>query len=88
METTITKTTTVKQQLTDILLDVTWSKIAKRYFGKSPSWIYNKMNKMNKMNGIDGSGGEGGFAEEEKEQLRNALFDFSERVRRAAENLY
>lgn len=28
----------------DILLDVTWAKIAKRYFGKSPSWIYNKLN--------------------------------------------
>lgn len=35
----------------DILLDVTWAKIAKRYFGKSPSWMYNKLN------GTDGNGG-------------------------------
>jgi len=43
------------------MLDVTWSEISKRYFGKSSSWIYNKLN------GIDGSGGEGGFSDEERE---------------------
>ena len=37
------------------------------------------------MDGIDGNGGAGGFNEQEAEQMRAALIDLSERIRRAAE---
>jgi len=73
--------TNVSAQLQDIRLDITWSKIARRYFDKSASWLYNKMN------GIDGNGGDGDFTYPEKVQLKNALYDFSERIRKAADNL-
>ena len=70
----------LKPALNDILLDVTWAKIAKRYFGKSSSWMYNKLN------GTDGSG-VGGFTDAETEQLKEALLDLSARIRAVAEGL-
>ena len=73
--------TSVNTQLRDIRLDITWSKIARRYFGKSASWIYNKLN------GTDGNGNVGEFTPSEKEQLRDALYDFADRVRNAAEKI-
>jgi hypothetical protein len=76
-----TGTTDIKMKLSDILLDVTWSKISRRYFGKSASWIYNKMN------GSDGNGGPGDFTYEERIQLRNGLYDFAERIRKIADSL-
>jgi len=79
--TVISKQYTVKQQLSDILMDISWAKISKKYFGKSSSWIYQKLD------GIDENGNKCDFAYSEKLQLRNALFDFSERIRRAAETI-
>jgi len=81
METTIAKQRTMSSILRDIKQDVTWSKISRMYFNKSASWIYNKLNC------IDGNGGEGGFTHSEKVQLRNALYEFSERIRKAADNI-
>ena len=77
------KTATIKQEtmsslLQDIRQDVTWSKISRQYFGKSASWMYNKLN------GIDGNGNDGEFTYSEKLQLRNALYDFAERIRNSA----
>jgi len=79
MSTTIEKTP-AKHQVKDIALFVTWGKISKEYFGKSSSWLYNKLN------GVDGNGGVGEFTESEKEQLKNALYDLSERIRKTADN--
>jgi hypothetical protein len=81
METIQLKTKTVKQCLSDILMDMSWAKIAQKYFGKSSSWMYHKLD------GIDGNGNKSDFTYQEKTQLRNALFDFSERIRRAAESI-
>ena len=78
METQTLKKTTVSAQLHDIRQDVTWSKISRRYFDKSASWMYNKLN------GIDGNGGDGEFTTNEKVQLKNALYDFAERIRNSA----
>ena len=72
---------TMMQQLDDISIDVSWRQIAHDYFGKSSSWIYNKLH------GRDGNGGEGGFSEAEKIQLQGALLDISERIRRAANSI-
>jgi len=81
METAIAKQTTMSALLRDIRQDITWSKISRRYFNKSASWIYNKLN------GIDGNGGEGEFTYSERLQLKNSLYDFSERIRFAADSI-
>jgi len=75
------KQETIKRQLSDIILDVSWAKISKKYFGRSSSWIYNKIN------GIDDDGNSNDFTYSEKLQLKNALLDFSERIRKAAEKI-
>lgn len=71
---------TVKQKMSDILLDVSWAKISERYFGKSRSWLYHKMDGMN-------NGKPDDFSEAEKEVLRNALYDLSQRINKCAESI-
>lgn len=75
------KTPPMKSVLKEIVSEISWAKIAKQYFGKSASWIYNKMS------GIDGNGGSGGFTEEEKRQLKAALSDFAQRIQIAADKI-
>jgi hypothetical protein len=81
MEVVMQKEMSVKQQLRDILLDISWAKIAQKYFGKSSSWLYHKMD------GIDGNGGQGDFSADERMQLKDALLDLSDRVRLSAEKI-
>jgi len=81
METATLTERTVKQQLSDILLDISWAKVAQKYFGKSSSWMYHKLD------GIDGNGNKSDFTYSEKLQLRNALFDFAERIRNSAQSI-
>jgi hypothetical protein len=81
MKTQVLKETSVGKQLQDIRMDITWSKLSRRYFDKPASWMYNKLN------GVDENGNEEAFAYSEKIQLRNALYDFSERIRKAAYNI-
>ena len=71
---------TVKQKMSDILLDVSWAKISEKYFGKSRSWLYHKMDGMN-------NGKPDDFDEAEKEIPRNALLDLSQRIIRCAESI-
>ena len=71
---------TVKQKMLDILLDVSWAKISEKYFGKSRSWLYHKMDGMN-------NGKPDDFDEAEKEILRTALLDLSQRIIRCAESI-
>lgn len=73
--------TTMKMKLQDILLSITWRDIARRYFGKSSGWLYHKMD------GIDGNGGKGDFTPDEAKQLQAALYDLSDRIRAAADNI-
>lgn len=84
METVMTKpvvVTDMKRKVQDILMAVSWRDFAGTYFQKSSSWFYHKMD------GIDGNGGAGGFNHQEAEQMRGALIDLSNRIRRAAENI-
>lgn len=71
----------MKTRMTDILVAISWRFIAKTYFNKSVSWFYNKMN------GIDGNGGTGGFTPEEAQQLKGALCDLADRIRKAADSI-
>lgn len=70
-----------KAKLYDIIVDISWGMIAKRYFSKSASWFYQRMN------GIDGNGKPTDFTEEERKQLKGALCDLADRIRKAADNL-
>lgn len=83
METTIavTQNVSVKQKMSDILLDISVAKISMKYFEKSRSWLYHKLD------GIDGNGKPTDFSIEEKEQLRKALKDLSNRISTCAESL-
>lgn len=69
---------TVKQELQDVLMVVSWREVARTYFGKSSSWLYHKLD------GIDGNGGKGEFTDAERDQLRGALCDLADRLRVAA----
>ena len=68
---------TVKADLQDILLAISWSDLSKTYFGKSNSWLYHKLD------GVDGLE----FSDEEKQTLKGALVDLSNRIRKAADNI-
>ena len=72
---------TMKSRLQDILLSITWRDIARRYFGKSSSWLYHKMD------GINGNGGKDEFSPDEAKQLQAALYDLSDRIRAAADRI-
>ncbi len=73
--------TDVKQKMSDILVAISWRELARTYFSKSSSWLYHKLD------GIDGNGGVGGFTPEETLQLKGALCDLSDRIRRAADSI-
>ena len=73
--------TDVKQKVSDVLIDISWREIARKYFGKSSSWLYHKLD------GIDGNGGKGGFTVDEAAQLKGALCDLADRIRRAADTI-
>lgn len=84
METVIQAKTLIpdmKSKMSDILVAISWREIARTYFGKSSSWLYHKLD------GIDGNGGRGGFTQEEALQLKGALCDLSDRIRRAADSI-
>ena len=81
METIVKKNQSVKEKVSDIALYISRAKLSKKYFDRSPSWIYHKID------GIDGNGNTGGFSSEEMEQFKGALYDLSERIRKTADQL-
>lgn len=89
MENTVTNTPSrascreneVRKKMADILNWVVWGKLANFYFGKSASWFYNKFN------GMDGNGKPTEFSEQERLQLKGALCDLADRIRKAADTL-
>lgn len=79
METSTITKMTMKQTLQDILLDISWAHLSMRYFGRSRSWLHQKLD------GRNSNGGDGDFSEQEREQLRAALKDLSRRIDKAAD---
>lgn len=77
-----TQVDTMKAQMADLLISISWSDLAKRYFGKSGSWLYHKLD------GVDGNKKPTEFSAEEKEILKGALVDLSNRIRRAADEMH
>lgn len=78
---TLPKAKTMYQQLEDIEEIISWGCLAREYFDKSASWFYHKMD------GRDGNGKPTEFNYEEKMQLQGALYDLSNRIRRAADSI-
>ncbi len=79
---------TMKTKMWDIIVDVswaqisqTWAQISQKYFGKSRSWL------SQKLTGINGNGKETEFTEDEKEILKGALVDLSNRIRVCADKI-
>ena len=82
METTAKATVAVsdmKKRIKDLQMAISWRAFANTYFQRSSSWFYHKLD------GIDGNGGGGGFTAEEAEQMRGALNDLADRIRRVAD---
>ena len=73
---------TMKAQMEDLLISISWSDLAKRYFGKSGSWLYHKLD------GVDGNRKPIEFSDSVKDILKGTLVDLSNRIRRVADNIH
>ena len=71
----------MKKRIRDIQMAISWREFANTYFQRSSSWFYHKLD------GIDGNGGGGGFTAQEAEQMRGALIDLADRIRRVADGI-
>ncbi len=70
-----------RAEMIDIATDISWLSIANRYFGKSASWLYHRLDGRD----VNQNGKPAQFTEEEKQMLKGALVDLSERIRKASE---
>lgn len=70
----------VRRILEDVYEQVNWAYLAKNYFGKSRSWLYHKFSGMN-------NGQPDDFSDLDRDTLRNALIDISDKLRDAAARL-
>ncbi len=73
--------TSMKNKLKDILLLVKWSTVSTDYFGKTRTWIYQRIS------GYDVNGKAAEFSPAERERLREALHDIAARINAAADNI-
>lgn len=81
MEQSAKETSTIKEQLQDILLAVSWREISRTYFGKPNAWLYHKLD------GTDNNNNPTEFSYEEKVLLKGALADLADRIRRASDSI-
>lgn len=71
---------TVKQALDEVYEQINWAYLAKNYFGKTRSWIYHKFSGMN-------NGKPDDFNEQDRQTLKAALLDISQKLTNVAEKL-
>lgn len=79
-ETLVKKQTSVRRILDPIILNISWAEISKEYFGKSRAWLYQKFTGYNGHAETD-------FTEKEREIMKSALYDLSEKIKQAAEKI-
>lgn len=72
---------TLPEKVRELGWFIKWGAISKEYFGLSRSWIYQRLG------GYDGNGNECGFTDEQKEKLKEALLDLSQKLAEAAEEI-
>ena len=73
----------VKEKLQDIYLDLNIRRFAECYFGRSGGWLYHKFDRVD----VNHNGHPDDFSEEQLLILKQGLYDFSERIRKAADQL-
>ncbi len=71
----------VKSLVWDIVVDISWSNLSHKYFGKSRSWI------SQKFTGVGGNGTAIDFTDSERETLKFALDDLAKRIQVCASKL-
>ena len=76
-----TESVSIRQKIENIAIEISWAELSRQYFGKSSSWMYHKID------GVDGNGIHKGFTDEELQQLKGALCDLSDRIRKVADGL-
>ena len=74
---------TVKEKLSDIYLDLNIRRFANRYFDKSGGWLYHKFDRVD----VNQNGHPDDFTEEQLALLKEGLYDFADRIRKAADTL-
>ena len=75
--------TSVKDKLSDIYLDLNIRRFANRYFDKSGGWLYHKFDRVD----VNQNGHPDDFTEEQLVQLKEGLYDFADRIKKAADTL-
>lgn len=78
---------TIKEKLDDVYLDLNIRRLANRYFGKSGSWLYHKFDNRVVNHPVKAEEKFEDFSAEELQQLKAALYDFADRIKKAADNL-
>lgn len=81
LERGLLNTNSMKGKLKDILMLIKWSTVSTDYFGKSRTWIYQRIS------GYDVNGKAAEFSATERERLREALHDIAARINAAADNI-
>ncbi|MDD6498665.1 MAG: DUF5053 domain-containing protein [Bacteroidales bacterium] len=71
----------VREAIADIRISISLGDIARRYFGKSTAWFYQRLN------GTTVNGKPAEFKEEERQLLKGALLDLADRIKNVAEKL-
>ena len=74
------KQTSVRKALDPIILNISWAEISKEYFGRSRAWLYQKFTGYNGHAETD-------FTENEREIMKSALYDLSNKIRIAADKI-
>lgn len=70
---TTTSLSSVKSQLSNVLMLISWREFARRYFGKSSSWLYHKLDGITE------------FTETERLQMKSYLRYMAEELNKAAD---
>lgn len=65
----------IKEELNDILMFISWRQFSRSYFNRSSSWIYHKLD------GIDP------ITDSERLKLKESLLSLSERIRNCADSI-
>lgn len=63
----------VKAQLSNVLMLISWREFARRYFGKSSSWLYHKLDGLTE------------FTEKERLQMKSYLRNMAQELNNAAD---
>lgn len=73
--------TEINTKMEDILLDISVRSLSRKYFGKSAAWLYARID------GEDKDNNPVSFTDEELSQLKEALCDLADKIRKTSDSL-